>query len=90
MTGNNLGNLDNFIQAFDPSFRTPVLIKKYLSVNSEVIGFNVDPLFNNCLDVLIITDILDIPLETIKSLSKELKDHSIMERFVSLKDSLNL
>jgi len=90
VTGNNLGNLDNFIQAFDPSFRTPVLIKKYLSVNSEVIGFNVDPLFNNCLDVLIITDILDIPLETIKSLSKELKDHSIMERFVSLKDSLNL
>jgi hypothetical protein len=59
-------------------------------VNSEVIGFNVDPLFNNCLDVLIITDILDIPQETIKSLSKELKDNSIMERFGSIKDSLNL
>ena len=71
VTGNKISLLDNFIQAFDPSFQTPVLIKKYLSVNSEVIGFNVDPLFNNCLDVLIITDILDIPEETIKSLSKE-------------------
>ncbi len=71
MTGNKISLLDNFIQAFDPSFQTPVLLKKYLSVNSEVIGFNVDPQFNNCLDVLIITDILDIPAETIKSLSKE-------------------
>ena len=85
VTGKNIGNLDNFIQAFDPPFRTPVLIKKYLSVNSEVLGFNVDPLFNNCLDVLIITDILDIPQETIKSLSRELKDNSIMERFSSPK-----
>ncbi|MEI7661838.1 MAG: lysophospholipid acyltransferase family protein [Bacteroidota bacterium] len=71
VTGNKISLLDNFIQAFDPSFQTPVLLKKYLSVNSEVIGFNVDPQFNNCLDVLIITDILDIPEETIKSLSKE-------------------
>ncbi len=69
-TGHDPAKLDNFIQAFDPAFRTPVLLKKYLSVNAEVIGFNVDPLFNNCLDVLIITDILDIPVETIKSLSK--------------------
>ncbi len=71
VTGNKVNLLDNFIQAFDPSFQTPVLLKKYLSVNSEVIGFNVDPQFSNCLDVLIITDILDIPAETIKSLSKE-------------------
>ena len=78
-TGNKVTLLDNFIQAFDPSFQTPVLLKKYLSVNSEVIGFNVDPLFNNCLDVLIITDILDIPEETIKSLSKEFREPSLNE-----------
>ena len=70
VTGNKISLLDNFIQAFDPAFQTPVLLKKYLSINSEVIGFNVDPMFNDCLDVLIITDTLDIPEETIKSLSK--------------------
>jgi putative hemolysin len=85
VTGNKLVNLDNFIQAFEPAFHSPVLLKKYLSVNSEAIGFNVDPFFNYCLDVLIITDILDIPQETIKSLSRELKDHSILERFNSTK-----
>lgn len=80
-TGKKIDNLDSFIQAFEPAFRTPVLLKKYLSVNSEVIGFNIDPDFNNCLDVLILTDILDIPEEIIRSLSKELKDGSIMARF---------
>ena len=80
VTGNKISLLDNFIQAFDPSFQTPVLLKKYLSINSEVIGFNVDPQFNNCLDVLIITDILDIPEETIKSLSKETRSPSIIEQ----------
>ena len=80
-TGNSIGRLDHFIQAFDPAFHTPVLIKKYLSINSEVLGFNVDPLFNNCLDVLIITDILDIPQETIRALSREFNDHTILERF---------
>ena len=70
ITGNNLNNLDHFIQSFDPGFRVPVLIKKYLSVNAEVVGFNVDPKFNNCLDVLLITNINDIPKDTIKSLLK--------------------
>jgi putative hemolysin len=71
ITGNNIANLDHFIQGFDPGFSTPVLIKKYLGINSEVIGFNIDPHFNNCLDALIITDINDIPEEIIRSLSKE-------------------
>jgi putative hemolysin len=70
MTGNNLSSLDLFIQSFEPDFRLPVLIKKYLSVNAEVAGFNVDPKFNNCLDVLLITNINDIPNDTIRSLSK--------------------
>jgi len=48
-------------------------------MNSEVIGFNVDPQFNKWLDVLIISDILDIPKETIKSLLKECQGKSIDE-----------
>jgi len=85
VTGKNLGKVENFIQSFDPGFRTPVLLKKYLGINSEIIGFNVDPLFSNCLDVLIITDILEIPEEMIRSLSKELTDNNVTERFVSIK-----
>lgn len=80
-TKGNVAKLDRFIQSFEPDFRLPVLIKKYLQLNAEVIGFNVDPKFNSCLDGLIILDLLDVPIPTIENLSKELDDKSILERF---------
>ncbi len=58
-----------------------MLFKKYLQLNAEVIGFNIDPKFNHCLDGLIILDLLDVPLPTIENLSKELDEQSILERF---------
>ncbi len=61
----------------------PVLLKKYIKLNGKIIGFNVDPKFNNCLDGLIIVDIYDVPIKTIESLSKEANDGSILERFYS-------
>lgn len=61
----------------------PVLLKKYIKLNGKIIGFNVDPKFNNCLDGLIILDVFDVPKNTIKSLSKEANDGSILERFYS-------
>lgn len=79
--GKDLSRLDRFIQDIDPVFRLPVLLKKYLSVNAEVVGFNIDPKFNNCLDALMILDLLEVPEETIEGLSKEINDQSIMERF---------
>jgi len=90
VAGKSISGLDNFIQAFDPVFEIPVLIKKYLSINSEVIGFNVDPQFNNCLDVLIITDIHDIPMETLKSLSKEVDGDEVKKRFNQTKIKVEL
>jgi len=80
-TKNDVGKFDRFVQEVDPGFRTPVLLKKYLSLNAEISGFNVDPKFNNCLDALMILDLLDVPINTIESLSKELDDKSILERF---------
>ncbi len=80
-TENDIGKLDRFIQDFEPIFRTPVLLKKYINLNAEIIGFNVDPKFNYCLDGLMILDLLDVPMSTIESLSKELEDKSILERF---------
>lgn len=80
-TGNNLNKLDQYVQDIDPGFRIPVLFKKYISLNAKVIGFNIDPKFNDCLDGLIILDIFDVPINTIKSLSKEINDNTILERF---------
>jgi len=77
----DISRLDRFIQDMDHGLKIPVLLKKYLSVNSEVIGFNIDRKFNNCLDALIILDLFDVPLKTIESLSKEFNDPSIAERF---------
>ncbi|MEI7660703.1 MAG: GNAT family N-acyltransferase [Bacteroidota bacterium] len=77
----DIGRLDKFINDIDPGFKLPVLLKKYLSVNAEVLGFNVDPLFNNCLDALIILDLFEVPVDMIESLSKEINDQSLLERF---------
>lgn len=59
----------------------PVLLKKYIKLNAKIIGFNVDPKFNNCLDGLIVLDVYDVPKKTIESLSKEANDGSILDRF---------
>ncbi|HPV56428.1 MAG TPA: hypothetical protein PKW61_04810, partial [Tenuifilaceae bacterium] len=62
-------------------YRMPVLLKKYVKLNGKIIGFNVDPKFNNALDGLLILDLFQVPYETITSLSKEINDKSILERF---------
>lgn len=59
----------------------PVLLKKYIKLNAKIVGFNVDPKFNNCLDGLIVLDVFDVPKNTIESLSKEANDGSILDRF---------
>jgi putative hemolysin len=59
----------------------PVLLKKYIKLNAEIVGFNVDPKFNNCLDGLIVLDVYKVPKSTIESLSKEANDGSILDRF---------
>ena len=79
---NDINKLDKFIADIeDAEYRMPVLLKKYIKLNGKIIGFNVDPLFNNCLDGLLILDLFQVPIETITSLSKEINDKSILERF---------
>ncbi len=80
-TENDVGKFDRFVQEFEPEFRTPILLKKYINLNTEIVGFNVDPKFNNCLDGLMVLDLLDVPMNTIEALSKEINDKSILERF---------
>jgi putative hemolysin len=44
----------------------PILLKHYLKLNARVLSFNVDETFANALDVLIVTDLLGAPEQTIK------------------------
>ncbi len=50
--------------------KTPILLKKYLSQNAKIIGFNVDPKFNNSLDGFLIMNLANLPEETIPMLEK--------------------
>jgi len=59
----------------------PVLLKKYLKQNGQIVGFNIDPKFNNALDGLLILDLFDVPPNTIAALSKEVNDEGLLERF---------
>ncbi|MDD2197213.1 MAG: GNAT family N-acetyltransferase [Bacteroidales bacterium] len=78
----DLNKLDKFIQGNESDiFRIPVLLKKYIKLNGKIIGFNVDPKFNNALDGLLILDLFEVPIETITSLSKEINDKSLLDRF---------
>ncbi len=80
----DINKLDKFIGDVDTiNSGLPVLLKKYIKLNAKIIGFNVDPKFNNCLDGLILLDVYDIPKDTIESLSKEANDGSILKRFYS-------
>jgi putative hemolysin len=83
---NDINSLDKLIDDVDESNSgLPVLLKKYIKLNAKIIGFNVDPKFNNCLDGLIVLDLCDVPANTIESLSKEAKDDSILQQFYTRK-----
>jgi hypothetical protein len=80
----DLNKFDNIIKDIETAQKNmPVLLKKYLKQNGRIIGFNIDPKFNNALDGLLILDLFDVPPETIAALSREVKDESILERFAS-------
>jgi putative hemolysin len=78
----DIHRIEKIIIDIEPGYRLPVLLKKYLEINGRIIGFNIDPKFNYCLDGLLILDLYNIPREFIQGLSRQLNDESIMDRFV--------
>jgi len=71
-TENDLKKLDKIISEIEPSsFTIPVLLKKYLHQNARILGFNLDPKFNNALDGLMLLDLHNLPAETVENLQKE-------------------
>lgn len=78
----DLNKLDKMIKDAEISdYRMPVLLKKYLQLGGKIACFNIDPKFNDSLDGLMVMDLFDVPMEVITTLSKEVNDDSILERF---------
>ncbi len=78
----DINQLDRFIGDVDAmNSGLPVLLKRYIQLNAKIVGFNVDPKFNNCLDGLIVLDIYDVPKEMLETLSRELNDGTLPDRF---------
>jgi hypothetical protein len=80
----DLAKLDKIIQDIEPThLNIPVLFKKYIQQNAKVIGFNLDPKFNDALDGLMLLDIYDIPAATIQSLLKELNNPELNQALIN-------
>ena len=68
----DLNKFDRIIDELEPgSLRMPVLLKKYIKQNARLIGFNVDPLFNNAVDGLMYIKIADLPESTVRPVMEE-------------------
>lgn len=81
----DISKVEKVVGDVDNGYRIPVLLKKYLELNARIIGFNVDPDFNNCLDGLIMVDVYNIPAEFVNALSKEQNEEDIGKRFRPMK-----
>lgn len=68
----DLNKFDKIIDEVEPgALRMPVLLKKYIKQNCKLIGFNVDPLFNNAVDGLMYIKIADLPESTVRPVMEE-------------------
>lgn len=79
----DFNKIDKIIEDIEPNkIKVPVLFRRYLEQNAKIIGFNQDPKFNNALDGLMILDVNNIPVKTIKTLAQDKNEyHEILNRF---------
>lgn len=69
----DVNKLDRLIEEIEPArYRVPILLKKYMKQNAKIIGFNIDPKFNDALDGLMYLNLDFLPEGTISNLMKEL------------------
>jgi len=72
------GNIDEFDKLLASisggAYRLPVLMKRYFKYSAKAVCFNVDPLFNNCLDCLILLRLQDYPKDTLDNLLKAIPE----------------
>lgn len=71
-TKSDVKKFDKIIDEIEPgNLRLPVLLKKYIKQNAHLVGFNVDPKFNNAVDGLLYIRIADLPESTVKPVLEE-------------------
>ena len=83
--------LDHYMTAISGGkYRLPVLMRKYFSVGARVACFNVDPLFNNSLDAMILLQLNDLPRPKLQALTRpvpeEIKE-AMFKQFYSAEDA---
>ncbi len=67
----SIKSLDSLISEIEINHnKVPVLLRQYIQLNAKIIGFNVDPKFNDAIDGFLVLDIKNIPEETFKMLGK--------------------
>jgi hypothetical protein len=68
---NSIKSLDTIISDIEQNHaKVPILIRQYIQMNAKILGFNIDPKFNDCLDGFLLLDILLMPKEMKDQLSK--------------------
>lgn len=55
---NDPSDVADFVRDVEDGRSIPVLLKQYLKLGGKIIGFNVDPGFGDCLDGLILVDLM--------------------------------
>ncbi len=59
----------------------PVMMKKYLQLGGRVMGFHIDPMLDNALDVMLVLDLCDVSADKIDLVAREFPDIDVRERF---------
>ncbi len=74
--------IDKLIRDVEPSGQgMPVMMKKYLQLGGRVMGFHIDPMLDNALDVMLVLDLCDVPADKIDLVAREFPDIDVRERF---------
>ncbi len=77
-SNDSIKSLDSLISDIELNHnKIPVLLRQYVQINARLIGFNVDPKFSNALDGFIVLDLKNLPEETLKMLSKDMKQEHL-------------
>jgi len=64
-------SLDSLISEIEKDHnKVPVLLRQYIQLNAKIIGFNVDPKFNDAIDGFLVLDIKNVPEDTFRMLGK--------------------